>query len=137
MLVAVVVARGAGKVGVEGGGWVIFFEGVFLGLIWWTVFTLVSYIMAAIIQPQEARPRQAQIARVVAFAQAPGMLSVLGVTRFGPAIINAVLVWQLVATVIAIQHALGDRTSQGVLKSIGITAAGLLVWVMIQVVFRL
>ena len=137
MLVAVVVSRGVGNVGVEGGGWFIFFEGVFLGLIWWTVFTLVSYIVAAIIQPQEARPRQAQIARVVAFAQAPGMLSVLGVTRFGPAIINAVLVWQLVATVIAIQHALADRSARGIVRAIGITASGLVVWMLIQVVFRL
>ena len=138
VLVAVVAARGVGKLGVEGGGWVTFLLGVFLALVWWTVFTLVGYIVAAMIQPSESRPRQAQMARLIAFAQAPGVLWVLGlIPRFGFPIVNAVVVWQLVATAFAFQHALGDRSSQGVLKSIGITVAGLVVWVMIQVVFRL
>ena len=136
VLVAVVAARGAGKVGVEGGGWVTFLLGVFLGLVWWTIFTLVGYIAAAMIQPSESRPRQAQMARLIAFAQAPGVLWVLGfIPRFGFPIVNAVVVWQLVATAFAFQHALGDRSSQGILKSIGITVAGLVVWVMIQVIF--
>ena len=136
VLVAVVVARGAGKVGVEGGGWVTFLLGVFLGLVWWTIFTLVGYIAAAMIQPSESRPRQAQMARLIAFAQAPGVLWVLGfIPRFGFPIVNAVVVWQLVATAFAFQHALGDRSSQGILKSVGITLAGLVVWVLIQVIF--
>ena len=136
VLVLVVCARGVGKVGVEGGGWVTFLLGVFLGLVWWTIFTLVGYVIAAMIQPNEGRPRQAQLARLVAFAQAPGVLWLLGlIPRLGFPIVNAVVVWQLVATAFAFQHALGDRSSQGILKSIGITVAGLVVWVMIQVIF--
>ena len=138
VLVVVVCARGVGKVGIEEGGWFTFLIGVFLGLVWWTIFTLVGYVVAAMIQPADSRPRQAQLARLVAFAQAPGVLWLLGlVPRFGFAMVNAVVVWQLVATAFAFQYALGDRSAQGVLKSIGITVAGLVVWVLIQAVSRL
>lgn len=138
VLVVVVCARGVGKVSIEEGGWFTFLIGVFLGLVWWTIFTLVGYVVAAMIQPADSRPRQAQVARLVAFAQAPGVLWLLGlVPGLGFAMVNAVVVWQLVATAFAFQHALGDRSAQGVLKSIGITVAGLVVWVLIQAVSRL
>ncbi len=140
VLLLMTLARGAGRVGIaesEAPEWLVFLEGAFLGLVWWTVFTLAGFVIAAMITPRGARPRQAQMARLIAFAQAPGALWILGfVPRFGLTLVSGVVIWQLAATAVAIQHALGEPSAKGALKAVLVTAAGLALWFVIQWMFQ-
>ena len=113
-------------------------RGSSLGLVWWTVFTLVGYIVATMIQPSESPAPAGPAGQTDRVRSGPRC-------ALGTWIHSKIRVSQsstpwwsgsLWPQRTAFQHVLGDRSSQGVLKSIGITVAGLLVWVMIQVVFR-
>jgi len=135
VLLLTALARGVGRLGTEEAEWVVFVEGFLLGLVWWVVFTMVSYILANLIQTEpDDRPGQAQMARLTAFAQAPGALWVLGLLpRIGIAATNVVGLWQLAAIAVAVQHGLDDRS---VWKATLIVAAGFAAWLVVLAIFQ-
>ena len=135
VLALVALATGFGLVGTKGGGWYIFMEGVLSGLIWWLIFALGSYLVGAVIvSSPDTRVNQGQLARVTAFAQSPGLLRVFG---FVPAIGGTILVlaalWQLAATVVAVQQALEYKSPVG---AGAVVAVGFVGWIVIMAVFK-
>lgn len=112
----VALATGIGSVGNNG------FQGLLIGIpvaiAGWAVWALVIYIIGTKLLPSHhTRSNWGELARTTGFAQAPGVLKVLGgVPVLGPVIIFVVSVWQLATMVIAVRQALDyESTMRAVL----------------------
>ena len=84
----------------------------FFGIVSWAVWAGVTYVIGAKLLPEPTTEANwGQLARTTGFAQAPGLLGILGVISFLTPIVSTVVgIWGLVAMVIAVRQAL-DYTS--------------------------
>jgi len=127
--VVVLASVGAGLGGHPSVSGLVF--GVVAGLIGWVVWSYLTWWIGTKWLPEvgtQADP--GQLMRTVGFAQAPGVLQILGfIPLLGLLITFAVAIWVLVAVVIAVRQAL-DYTSTG--RAVGVCVIG---WVIQIVIF--
>ncbi len=127
--VVVLASVGAGLGGHPSASGLVF--GVVAGLIGWVVWSYLTWWIGTKWLPEvgtQAEP--GQLMRTVGFAQAPGVLQILGfIPLLGLLITFAVAIWVLVAVVIAVRQAL-DYTSTG--RAVGVCVIG---WVIQIVIF--
>ena len=128
------VAAGIGSAGVGAGG----FGGVVVGgiaaLIGWVAWAAVTSIIGTRLLPEpQTRSDVGELMRTLGFAQAPGLLRILGIVPgVGPLVFSIVSIWMLVAMVIAVRQAL-DYTST--LRAVGVCLVGWAIYVAITFVF--
>ena len=128
------VAAGIGSAGVGAGG----FGGVVVGgiaaLIGWVAWAAVTSIIGTRLLPEpQTRSDVGELMRTLGFAQAPGLLRILGIIPgVGPLVFSIVSIWMLVAMVIAVRQAL-DYTST--LRAVGVCVVGWAIYVAIAFVF--
>lgn len=98
--------------------------GVFgVSILGWALWAWIMYFIGTKILPtNETHADWGQLARTLGFAQSPGILSILGILPLiGWAVSLVVLVWTLMAMVIAVRQAL-DYNSTG--RAIGVVLLG-------------
>ncbi len=128
------VAAGIGSAGVGAGG----FGGVVVGgiaaLIGWVAWAAVTSLIGTRLLPEpQTRSDVGELMRTLGFAQAPGLLRILGIVPgVGPLVFSIVSIWMLVAMVIAVRQAL-DYTST--LRAVGVCLVGWAIYVAIAFVF--
>ena len=136
VLVVIIVAVAAGIGGLSGGisGLII---GIVSAVVQWVLWAFVTLILGTtIFNTPETHADWGQLARTTGFAQAPGILRIFGfIPVLGPVIVLVSFVWQIVAMVVAVRHAL-DYTSTKravgvVILSIGTIIVVVLVGVMV------
>ena len=128
------VAGGIGSVGVGTGGFGGFLAGGIAALIGWVAWASVTSIIGTRLLPEpQTRSDVGELMRTLGFAQAPGVLRILGIVPgVGTLVFSIVSIWMLVAMVIAVRQAL-DYTST--LRAVGVCLAGWAVYVAINLVF--
>ena len=105
-----------------------------LALIGWVVWSMLTFVLGTKILPEkETHADLGQLLRVLGFAQAPGLFSVLGVIPFlGVVIRFGIFIWMLAAVVIAVRQAL-DYTSTG--RAVLVCVIGWVAYLLITMVF--
>jgi hypothetical protein len=127
ILSAVAAGIGAG-VGVR----VMLVNAVAAVVLWAIWAALVYWIGSRLLPEQDTEADWGELARTIGFAQAPGLLRVLGfIPVFGNLARAASDVWVLVATVVAVRQALDYRS---LYRALGVCAIG---WVLQIVVFAI
>jgi hypothetical protein len=104
--------------------------GVIAGLVAWVIWSYLTWFIGTKWLPEAGTHADlGQLMRTVGFAQAPGVLQILGIIPFlGGLIMLAVAIWVLVAVVIAVRQAL-DYTSTG--RAVGVCVIGWLIQIAI------
>jgi len=105
-----------------------------LALVSWYLFSYVIYLVGGRLLPEpQTKANFKAILRAVGFANAPGVLRLLGiVSELQIPVLFVALVWMLVATVTAVRHALSYTSSW---RAIGVCVIPLLGQLLIAVVF--
>ena len=105
--------------------------GVVGGLISWSVWAFITYIIGVkLLRTEATNSSWGELARVTGFAQTPGLLFILVlIPVVGQYIALPVLLWQLFAMVVGIRQAL-DYTST--LRAVSVVLIGFVVVVIIQ-----
>lgn len=116
MLVAI--ASGIGNLGSD--GVVGLLIGVVFGVIGFVLYAGIAYLVGAkLFATSETRATWGQLIRTLGFAQAPGILYVLGILPAVGGLIRFVVgVWILVASVIAIRQACDFSTGRAILTAV-------------------
>ncbi len=107
----------ASAIGGAGGGAAGFFGGLVAALVGWLLWSGVTYLIGDKLLGGTAT--WGELLRTIGFAQSPGVLYVLAIVPgFGGLVRLAVLVWLLVAGIIAIRQALDFSTGKAVLTAL-------------------
>jgi hypothetical protein len=120
ILVVIISAISAG-IGALAVGWVWLIISIIVALIGWAIFAaLVFWIGTKYFKEETTHADWGQVARVLGFAQSPGVFRFLGIIPFiGGLISLAITIWIIVASVIAIREALDYKaTSTAVIVAI-------------------
>ncbi len=127
-------AGGIGSVGMGAGGLGGVVVGGILALLGWVTWAFLTYIIGTrLLAEPQTRADVGELMRTLGFAQAPGLLRVLGgFPGLGPIVLSLVSIWMLVAMVVAVRQAL-DYSST--LRAVGVCVVGWVVSVAINVVF--
>ena len=112
---------GVSSLGTPGPGGII--GGIIAALAGWFVWAFLSYFIGTRLLPEpQTRADLGQLLRTTGFAQAPGILRILGFTPgLGVLILLVVSVWMLVTMVIAVRQAL-DYSST--MRAVGVCVVG-------------
>lgn len=132
-LVVVGVAIAAG-IGALGGG-VRFLIAALLGsLVGWVIWAFLTFIIGTKVLPEkDTHADLGQMLRVIGFAAAPGLFSILGIIPFFGWIVRFVVwIWQLAAMVIAVRQGL-DYTSTG--RAVLVCVIGWAVYMLVFMAF--
>jgi hypothetical protein len=114
----VVLTAVASGIGSLGRGFSGLTTGIILALVGWFIWAGIIYLVGTKVMPEpQTKTDLGQLLRTMGFAASPGVLNVLGIipllgwiVRFG------VMIWQLVAMVIAVKAALDyEKTEKAVL----------------------
>jgi len=105
VVVLVAICAGIGMLGLGG---IFFVRGIIASLVSWAIWAGLVWLIGTKMLPEpQTRSDWGEIARTTGFAQAPGVLLVLGIIPLlGTLIVLAVNIWMLVAMVIAVRQAL-------------------------------
>ncbi len=127
-------AGGIGSVGLGAGGLGGVVVGGILALLGWVTWAFLTYIIGTrLLAEPQTHADVGELMRTLGFAQAPGLLRVLGgFPGLGPIVLSLVSIWMLVAMVVAVRQAL-DYSST--LRAVGVCVVGWVVSVAINVVF--
>ncbi len=107
----------ASAIGGAGGGAAGFFGGLVAALVGWLLWSGVTYLIGDKLLGGTAT--WGELLRTIGFAQSPGVFYVLAIVPiFGDLVRLAVLVWLLVAGIIAIRQALDFSTGKAVLTAV-------------------
>lgn len=136
MLVVAIVALATGLGTLATGGVKGLVGGFVVGLLGWALWAWLTFIIGTtLFKTPETKANWGEMARVLGFAQAPGVLRVLGsIPGVGPAIFFIVSVWQLAAMVIAVRQGL-DYTSTW--RAIGVVVVGFIPYAVLMIVLSL
>ena len=127
-------AGGLGSVGLGAGG----FGGVvgsgIAALIGWVVWAFLTYIIGTrLLAEPQTRADIGELMRTLGFAQAPGLVRVVGILPgVGSLVFSVVSIWTLAAMVIAVRQAL-DYTSTW--RAVSVCLVGWVFQIVIGVVF--
>lgn len=125
----VAVATAIGAIG-EGTGGII--AGLISAFVGWLVWSALTYVVGTRLFGGTAD--MGEMLRTIGFAQAPGVLNVLGIIPIlGGLVRFAVFLWILVAVVIAIRQALDFSTG----KAVGTALVGAIAYIAIMAVLGL
>jgi hypothetical protein len=121
----VLLAAFAGSINFPGAPFAILFAGLVAALVGWWLFAYVIYLIGTKLMPEpETRADFGALLRAMGFANAPGVVKLLGIVpELRPLVIFVATVWVLVATVTAVRHALSYSSSW---RAIGVCAIPLL-----------
>jgi len=121
----VLLAAFAGSINFPGAPFAILFAGLVAALVGWWLFAYVIYLIGVKLMPEpETRADFGALLRAMGFANAPGVVKVLGIVpELRALVIFVATVWVLVATVTAVRHALSYSSSW---RAIGVCAIPLL-----------
>ena len=116
-------ASGVGAVGLGNIGLGGVVGGSIAALIGWGIWALLTYLIGTrLLAEPQTEADIGQLLRTLGFAQAPGLVRILGgVPGVGPLVLVVVSVWMLVAMVIAVRQAL-DYTST--VRAVGVCLVG-------------
>lgn len=117
-LVVAAVGVAGGIAAIRAGGVTGVFAAVVLGLVGWALGSFVVLMVGTKLFPgKNTQADMGQMLRVLGFAQAPGLVGVLGIIPFlGVLIQLAVAIWSIVAMVIGVRQALDyDDTIKAVI----------------------
>ena len=128
VVLLVALASGIGNLG--SGSITGFVVGIVVAIVGWAFWAWITYkIGTTILRTPGTNANWGQLARTLGFAQSPGVLKVFAVIPvIGPLVFGVVSIWQLVAMVIAIRHAL-DYTST--LRAIGVAFIGFIAYIIV------
>ncbi|MCS7255327.1 MAG: YIP1 family protein [Thermomicrobium sp.] len=118
LVVLVAIANGIGNLG--NNGVIGLIVGVIFGVIGFVLYAGIAYLVGAkLFATAETRVTWGQLIRTLGFAQAPGILYVLGILPVVGGLIRFVVgVWILVASIIAIRQACDFSTGRAVLTAV-------------------
>jgi hypothetical protein len=121
----VLLAAFAGGINYPGAPFLVLFGGLLAALIGWVLFAYVIYLIGTKLLPEpQTKANFGALLRVMGFANAPGVVKLLGIVPELRALVFFVaMVWVLVATVTAVRHALSYKSSW---RAIGVCAIPLL-----------
>jgi hypothetical protein len=121
----VLLAAFAGGINFPGAPFSILFGGLLAALVGWLLFAYVIYLIGAKLLPEpETKADFGALLRAMGFANAPGVLKLLGIVpELRLLVFFVAMVWVLVATVTAVRHALSYSSSW---RAIGVCAIPLL-----------
>jgi hypothetical protein len=127
------VASGIGSLGAGSAG---FLMGIVSALMAWVIWSGIIFLVGTKLMPEpQTKADIGQVLRALGFAASPGVLNVLGIVPlFGWIVRLAVMVWQIVATVIAVRQALDYQTTG---KAIVVCLIGWVCAMAVGVVFGL
>jgi hypothetical protein len=110
--------------------------GIVSALMAWVIWSGIIFLVGTKLMPEpQTRADIGQVLRALGFAASPGVLNVLGIVPlFGWIVRLAVMVWQIVATVIAVRQALDYQTTG---KAIVVCLIGWVCAMAVGVVFGL
>lgn len=134
MQAATVVVAGAVAAGIAsltlGGNPLSLVVGVVLGLLGWLGYAYACFLIGTrLLHGPQTESSFSEVARVLGFASAPGVLLVLaGVPVLGFAVLAVVFVWRIVLTVIALRAALDFTT----VRAVGTAIAAMIVFALVQ-----
>ena len=134
---AVVVLAGiAAGIGAARGGLGAGLVGGLAALVGWFIWAgLTYYIGAKVIPEPQTQADLGQLLRTIGFSAAPGFLKVLGILPvLGGILVFLASVWQLVAMVVAVRHAL-DYTSIG--RAVLVCLIGFIVYLVVTLAIML
>ena len=129
-------AGGLGSVGLGAGG----FGGVvgsgIAALIGWVVWAFLTYIIGTrLLAEPQTRADIGELMRTLGFAQAPGLVRVVGILPgVGSLVFGVVSIWTLVTMVIAVRQALDYTTTW---RAVSVCLVGWVFQIVISVVFLL
>ncbi|MBI2965957.1 MAG: YIP1 family protein [Chloroflexi bacterium] len=134
MLVVVIVAvcTGIGALQVSGAGPIGIVYGVVGAIVAWAVWAGITYFVGTtIFKAAGTHADWGQMARVLGFAQSPGVLAILGILpAIGDIVFIVAFIWQLLAMVIAVRQAL-DYTST--LRALGVVIVGAVPYLLFRI----
>ena len=107
-----------------------------LALLGWVTWAFLTYIIGTrLLAEPQTRADVGEMMRTLGFAQAPGLLRVLGgFPGVGPIVLSIASIWMLVTMVVAVRQAL-DYTST--VRAVGVCLVGWVLSIAINVVFLL
>ncbi len=108
--------------------------GLVSALIGWVVWAFLSYIIGTKLLPEpETKSNMGELLRTTGFASSPGILRVLGVIPIiGRPLMFLMLIWMLVAMVVAVRQAL-DYKSTG--RAVAVCVIGFAVCLIVFAIF--
>ncbi|MBI4202217.1 MAG: YIP1 family protein [Chloroflexi bacterium] len=135
VVVLVSIATGIGAAGASGTIWG-FVVGIVLALAGWAVWAWITYFIGTtIFATSQTQADWGQLARGLGFAQAAGVLKVLGVlSPIAGIVILLVSLWQFACMITAVRQAL-DYTST--LRAIGVVLVGFIPYIVLMVVIAI
>lgn len=132
--IVVVLAALASGIGSIRAGMGVVAISLVVALIGWVVWSLLTFIIGTKVLPEkDTRADLGQMLRVLGFAQAPGLFSILGIIPIlGYLIRFGIFIWMLAAVVIAVRQAL-DYTSTA--RAVAVCVIGWVVYLIITMMF--
>ena len=107
--------------------------GIVMAFVSWILWSVLTYFIGT--KLFNGRADIGEMLRTLGFAQAPGVIAILGIIPFlGRLIVFAVMIWQLVTGVIAIRQALDFDTGKAVATAV---IAWVVIWVVTMVIFSM
>jgi hypothetical protein len=124
------IAQGIGNLGHGVGG---LFSGMVYALIGWVIWAFLSFFIGSRLLPEpQTHADMGQLLRTTGFASSPGILRILGIIPLlGRLITFLVLIWMLLAMVIAVRQAL-DYRSTG--RAVGVCLIGFAVYLIAGII---
>lgn len=133
VVVAVAVASGIGGIGAGLGG---FFAGLVWALIKWVLFTVSAWIVARSVFDKQPDGDVTALARVLGFAQAPGLLAIVGFIPFlGWSLAAVGNLWLVLAVVMGLRNVLNLDFRQSFLTAIGAWLAATVLAILLAMIF--
>ncbi|HEU0164210.1 MAG TPA: Yip1 family protein [Thermomicrobiales bacterium] len=133
VVVAVAVASGIGGLGAGLGG---FFASLVWALIKWVLFTVSAWIVARSVFDKKPDGDVTALARVLGFAQAPGLLAIVGFIPFlGWSLAAVGNLWLVLAVVMGLRNVLNLDFRQSFLTAIGAWVAATVIAILLAMVF--
>lgn len=126
------IAGGIGTLSVVGFNGVL--TGIFVALVGWVAWALVTYFIGTKILPQpQTNADFGQLLRTIGFSSSPGIIRILGIIPFLYSITSLVAsIWMLIAMVIAVRQALDYDSTW---RAVGVCLLGWVVYLVIALIF--
>lgn len=108
---------GAAMAGQTGTAVIAFIGGIVMAFVGWIAWAYITYFVGTSLFKGQATP--GELLRTIGFAQSPGVLNILSFIPFlGGLVTLVVVVWSIIAGVVALRQALDISTGQAVITAL-------------------